>query len=142
MTPAFNKGDDTSGILAGVHALADMVIQGPQGIVPSLGIVAKLMTIPWIQSVQKWQALSPRWGLLTLTFGLLSMVGSLVIRRWRGALLLGGLVLLPGGFLPILLLLLPLVIGYFLRSSRRSIGNFDYTDRIPAESYSRAQRGI
>ncbi len=142
MIPAFNKGDDAGGILAGVHALADMVVQGPQGVVPSLGIVANLMTIPLMQRVQEWQALSPRWGLLTLAFGLLSMVGSFVIRRWRGALLLGGLVLLLGGFLPILLLLLPLVIGYFMRSSRRSIGSFDHTDRIPAENYSRAQGGM
>ena len=76
---------------------------------PSLGIVAKLMTIPFIQTVQDWQALSPRWGLLTLVFGLLSMAGSFASPRHRRGLLVSGLVLLLGGFLPILLLLLPLV---------------------------------
>jgi uncharacterized membrane protein YgcG len=133
MMPAFKKGDDVGAILAGVHALADMAVQGPQGVVPSLGIIAKLMTIPLIQRVQEWQALSPRWGLLTLVFGLLSIAGSFVIRRWRGTLLLSGLVLLLGGFLPILLpLLLPVVIGCRRSSVRPPTGHYDQTDSSAA----------
>ncbi|MDH3605051.1 MAG: TPM domain-containing protein [Candidatus Tectomicrobia bacterium] len=98
-------------ILAAAQALADMAVQGPHGVTPSLGIVAELMTIPFIQTVQGWQALSPRWGLLTLVFGLFSVAASFAIPRLRGALLLSGLVLLLGGFLPILLLLfLPILL--------------------------------
>jgi len=76
MIPAFKKGDYAGGILAGAQALADMAVRGPHGVPPSLGIVAELMTIPFIQTVQEWQALPPLWGLLTLVFGLLSIVGS------------------------------------------------------------------
>ncbi len=126
----FNKGD-ASGILAGARALADMAVQGPQGAVPSLGIVADLMTIPLIQTVQAWQALSPRWGLLTLVFGLLCLAGSFASPRHRSGLLVSGLVLVLGGFLPILLLLLPLVIGYLLFSARRSSDYYYHTDKHP-----------
>ncbi len=142
MIPAFKKGDYDGGILAGAQALADMAAQGPHGVAPSLGIVAELMTIPLIEAVQEWQALSPRWGLLTLVFGLLSMVVSLVIRRCRGILFFGGLVLLVGGFLPILLLILPLVPGYFLSSERRPRGAAYCTDGRSPESWERHQAGL
>ena len=91
------------------------------------------MTIPLIQTVQDWQALSPRWGLLTLALGLFSLAGSVATatRRYRRVLLLSGLVLVLGGFLPILLLLLPLVIGYLLSSAKRSSDPYYHNDKHP-----------
>jgi uncharacterized membrane protein YgcG len=120
-----------------------MAVQGPTGTAPSVGIVAKLMTIPLVQKIQGYQSLSPFWGLLTLALGVLSLVLAAVLRSRRGRLLLTGALLLVAGFLPLLLAAaVPIaVIACFMPLSKSRRSPFYQTDTatnlpyMPGSSY-------
>jgi uncharacterized protein len=141
LIPSFKRGDFSGGILAAAEGLANMAVPGPTGTAPSVGIVAKLRTIPLVQRIQGYQSLSPFWGLLTLALGVLSLVLAAVLRSRRGRLLLTGALLLVAGFLPLLLAVLIAVIACLMPLSKSRRSPFYHTDTatnlryMPASSY-------
>jgi uncharacterized protein len=136
LIPSFKRGDFSGGILAAVEGLANMAVQGPTGTAPSVGMIAKLMTIPLVQKIQGYQSLSPFWGLLMLALGVLSLVLAAVLRSRRGILLVTGALFLVAGFLPLLLAMVPIaVIACFMPISKSRGAPFYHTDTATNRRY-------